>query len=96
MAFKSYKDLSLIGWGKEYCGNSSQYPSDSQLQLGFSQRIAEAIERLAVGTTELDTQTELDKTKVELRYARGLVFAYKKSVAAYKGRITKLKKLRVK
>ena len=84
---KLLRDVSREGWlmGKDG-------PTDAEIQSGSQQRIADALERLAIGKTELETQKELQEAQQELRLARSLMFAYKKSVVAYKGVITKLKK----
>ena len=74
-------------------------PNDAEIQSGSQQRIADALERLATGKTELETLKELESQK---RIVSDLSNAYNtrgreaehlwRRVSALKGVITKLHK----
>jgi hypothetical protein len=92
MPFKSFKDLSKIEWGKEYCGSDAQAPSDWQLHLGFMERITEAVERLASGRAQLDTLKELEEAKIDKGILQRERDYARRQAVAYKGHVTRLKR----
>ena len=62
------------------------------LQKGALLRIADALERLAIGKTELETQDELAKTRIDVSILRRERDYQKLQIAGLRGVITKLQK----
>lgn len=90
--FKRYRDVAKEGWGREFCGDKSQNPSDSELLVGHAERIADALERLASGKAQLDTLQELSDAKLDLGIVRRERDHARRLVSYWKGRVTRLKR----
>lgn len=82
----TYKDESKKNW----IATGIEKPTIEQLQLGCMQRMADATEAMAKSHTDLIRENQyLKQQKLEL-YKE--VESLKRSVAAYKGKYTRLKK----
>ena len=85
---------------KPYRAAHSGNFTSNDLQDGSLLRIADAIERLAIGKTELQTQNELDEAKGQLERSRQYHAEKNETIsrlnhqnAALRGVVTKLKKV---
>ena len=99
MAWKSFKDESRVDWGREDCGSADQKFTRDDIKYGATLRIADALERLASGKSEIETLDELAGQKKIVSDLSNIVLTKRqeaehlwRQISAYKGQITKLKK----
>jgi len=88
MATKNYRDESKKNWAKNY--NADEAPSHGDLQLGAILRIADATEAIAKNYNQLLSENEYLKKRK--KYLEEQNEKLHRSISAYKGQITKLKK----
>jgi len=65
MAFKSFQEESRERYGRDFCGDKSQYATGEELKKGALLRIADALELMVKDKAELVTQVKALKNEAD-------------------------------
>jgi len=91
MAFKSFKDESKFdAYGRDFCGDKSQFATLPELTVGAMLRIADAIEKMAGNYSAIIEERDRYKRYLEEERTRGKRAWHR--IAGLKGTIARIKK----
>jgi hypothetical protein len=90
MAFKTFQEESRDRYGRDFCGDKSQYATGEELKKGALLRIADALEKMTVDHDELVRQRDNYKRGYEKEKERRRKL--ERSIAGLRGYIKRLEK----